>query len=184
MCIRDRLIIESKGRISIIGSIAGTLSSATWGPYSMTKHAMEAYADALKEEMDKFGVHVSLIEPGTYKSKIADSALERMEKRNQTAESSQFQAEMTESVNWLAAFQETSGDPAEVAEVVMDALFEENPQPRYLVVPNREQAHWTINRAMERLVEQNSRQQFRFDRDALIEMLDASLEKQGGAPAP
>src|SRR5210317_2143371 len=105
------LIIESKGRISIIGSIAGTLSSATWGPYSMTKHAMEAYADALKDEMKKFDVHVSLVEPGTYKSRIADSALERMEKRNQTPEGSQFQAEMTESVNWLAAFQETSGDP-------------------------------------------------------------------------
>ena len=107
-----------------------------------------------------------------------------MEKRNQTPEGSQFQAEMTESVNWLAAFQETSGDPAEVAEVVMDALFEQNPQPRYLVVPNREQAHWTINRAMERLVEQNSRQQFRFDREALIEMLDASLDKQGEPIAP
>jgi len=178
------LIIESKGRISIIGSIAGTLSSATWGPYSMTKHAMEAYADALKDEMAKFGVYVSLIEPGTYKSKIAESALNRMEKRNQLTASSQFQAEMSESVNWLAAFQEESGDPAEVAEVVMDALFEDKPEPRYLVVPNREQAHWTINRAMERLVEQNSRQQFRFDRETLIEMLDASLNTQGKASAP
>ncbi len=43
------LIIESKGRISVIGSISGTLSSATWGPYSMTKFAMEAYADALAD---------------------------------------------------------------------------------------------------------------------------------------
>ncbi len=178
------LIIESKGRISIIGSIAGTLSSATWGPYSMTKHAMEAYADALKDEMGKFGVHVSLIEPGTYKSKIAKSALDRMGKRDQLTENSQFQAEMNESVNWLAAFQEESGDPAEVAVVVMDALFEDQPTPRYMVVPNQEQAHWTINRAMERLVEQNSRQQFRFDREALIEMLDASLNKHEKASAP
>ena len=66
----------------------------------------------------------------------------------------------------------------------MDALFEDKPEPRYLVVPNREQAHWTINRAMERLVEQNSRQQFRFDRETLIEMLDASLNTQGKASAP
>ena len=53
-----------------------------------------------------------------------------------------------------------------------------------MVVPNQEQAHWTINRAMERLVEQNSRQQFRFDREALIEMLDASLNKHEKASAP
>ncbi|MEO2023073.1 MAG: SDR family oxidoreductase [Pirellulaceae bacterium] len=175
------LIIESKGRISIIGSIAGTLSSATWGPYSMTKHAMEAYADALKDEMRKFGVHVSLVEPGTYKSKITQSALNRMEQRNQTLENSQYQAEMTDSINWLAAFQDESGDPAEVAEVVMHALFDEAPKSRYLIVPNQEQAHWTINRAMERLVEQNADQKFSYDREALIEMLDASLAKQKGS---
>jgi NAD(P)-dependent dehydrogenase (short-subunit alcohol dehydrogenase family) len=172
------LIIDSKGRITIIGSIAGTLSSATWGPYSMTKHAMEAYADALKDEMKKFDVQVSLVEPGTYKSKITQSALDRMEQRNQSLENSQFQAEMTESVNWLAAFEEQSGDPAEVAEVVMHALFDDSPKSRYLIVPNQEQAHWTINRAMERLVEQNADQKFSYDREALIEMLDAAMARQ------
>jgi len=172
------LIIESKGRISIIGSIAGTLSSATWGPYAMTKHAMEAYADALADEMRQFDVKVSLIEPGTYKSKIAQNALDRMEARNQSAEDSQFQAAMDESVNWLTAFERDSGDPAEVAEVVMKALFDDNPRPRYLVVPNQQQAYWTINRAIERMVEQNHDQKYSYDRDALVEMLDAALAKQ------
>jgi len=174
------LIIESKGRISVIGSIAGTLSSATWGPYSMTKHAMEAYADALADEMQQFDVKVSLIEPGTYKSKIAQSALERMEERNQSAEESQFRASMDESVNWLSAFEKESGDPAEVAEVVMKALFDDNPKPRYLIVPNEQQAHWTISSAIERMVEQNHDQKFSYDRAALIEMLDAALAKQAG----
>ena len=175
------LIIESKGRIGIMGSIAGTLSSATWGPYAMTKHAMEAYADALADEMRQFGVKVSLIEPGTYKSKIAQNALDRMEARNQSAEDSQFQAAMDESVNWLTAFERDSGDPAEVAEAVMQALFDENPKPRYLVVPNQQQAYWTINRAIERMVEQNQDQKYSYDRDALVEMLDAALAKQPGA---
>jgi len=152
------LIIESKGRIGIMGSIAGTLSSATWGPYAMTKHAMEAYADALADEMRQFGVKVSLIEPGTYKSKIAQNALDRMEARNQSAEDSQFQAAMDESVNWLTAFERDSGDPAEVAEAVMQALFDD-----------------------ERMVEQNQDQKYSYDRDALVEMLDAALAKQPGA---
>jgi NAD(P)-dependent dehydrogenase (short-subunit alcohol dehydrogenase family) len=172
------LIIESKGRISIIGSIAGTLSSATWGPYSMTKHAMEAYADALADEMKQFDVKVSLIEPGTYKSKIAQSALDRMEKRKQSTDGSQFQAAMDESVNWLSAFEKDSGDPTEVAEVVMEALFDDNPKPRYLIVPNEQQARWTISSAIERMVEQNHDQKFSYDRAALIEMLDAAIAKQ------
>lgn len=178
------LIIESKGRISIIGSISGTLSSATWGPYSMTKFAMEAFADALADEMKQFDVIVSLVEPGAYKSKIGRSALDRMGERNQSTADSQFQEAMDGSVNWLSAFENDAGDPTEVAEVVMKALFDDNPKPRYLIVPNEQQAHWTINRAIERMVEQNHDQKFSYDRTALIEMLDAAIAKQNGVGQP
>ncbi len=174
------LIIESKGRISVMGSISGTLSDATWGPYSMTKHAMEAFADALADEMKQFGVSVSLIQPGAYRSNIGKSALDRMEKQNQSAADSQFKAQMNESINWLNRFEKDHGDPTEVAEVVMKSLFEDHPKPRYLVVPTQEQAYWTINRAIERMVEQNSDQKFSYDRAELIEMLDAALAKRAG----
>jgi len=121
------LIIESQGRISIVGSISGTLSSATWGPYSMTKFAMEAFADALADEMKSFGVKVSLIEPGAYRSNIGKSALERMEKRNLSADDSQLKGAMDETVDWLGLFENDHGNPAEVAEAVMKALFDDNP---------------------------------------------------------
>jgi len=172
------LIIESKGRISVIGSISGTLSDATWGPYSMTKHAMEAFADALKDEMKQFGVSVSLIEPGAYRSDIGKSALDRMQQHKQPTTRPQFEKQMDESVNWLNRFEKDHGDPTEVAEVVVKSMSDDNPKPRYLIVPNREQAYWTINRAIERMVEQNSDQKFSYDRAALIEMLDAALAKQ------
>jgi NAD(P)-dependent dehydrogenase (short-subunit alcohol dehydrogenase family) len=174
------LIIESKGRISVIGSISGTLSDATWGPYSMTKHAMEAFADALADEMKQFGVSVSLIQPGAYRSNIGKSALDRMERQNQSAADSQFKAQMNESIKWLNRFEKDHGDPTEVAEVVMKSLFDDHPKPRYLVVPTQEQAYWTINRAIERMVEQNSGQKFSYDRAELIEMLDAALAKRDG----
>lgn len=174
------LIIESKGRISVIGSISGTLSGATWGPYSMTKHAMEAFADALADEMKLFDVRVSLIEPGAYRSSIGKSALDRMAKKDQSAAHSQFKEQMNESINWLTRFEKDHGDPTEVAEVVMQSLFDDHPKPRYLIVPNQEQAYWTINRAIERMVEQNSDQKFSYDRAQLIEMLDAALAKQAG----
>lgn len=174
------LIIESKGRISIIGSISGTLAPATWGPYSMTKFAMEAFADALADEMKSFGVHVSLIEPGAYRSSIGKSALARMDERNQSADDSQLKAAMIESVNWLKRFEDGQGDPAEVAAAVMKALFDDNPKPRYLTVPTQEQAFWTINRAIERMVEQNHDHKYSYDREDLIEMLDAALAKQSG----
>jgi len=57
----------------------------------------------------------------------------------------------------------------------MHALFDANPKPRYLVVPNEEQAQWTIYRAIERMVEQNNDQKYSYDRAALIEMLDKAM---------
>ena len=178
------LIIESKGRISIIGSISGTLSSATWGPYSMTKFAMEAYADALADEMKPLGVQVSLVEPGAYRSNIGKSAMERMAKQDQEASNPQFKAAMDESIDWLKLFENDHGDPREVAAAVMKALFDENPKMRYLVVPTQEQAYWTIYRAIERMVEQNHDQRFSYDRDELIELLDAALARQSKGDAP
>ena len=172
------LVIESKGRISIISSISGTLAGATWGPYSMSKHAMEAFGDSLADEMKRFGVKVSLIEPGTYRSKIGESAAGRMKQRDQSNDGSQFQADMNESMEWVTTTLANSGDPNEVAEAVMHALFDANPKPRYLVVPNQEQAQWTINRAMERLVELNASQKYSYDREALIKMLDQAMAKQ------
>jgi NAD(P)-dependent dehydrogenase (short-subunit alcohol dehydrogenase family) len=174
------LIIESKGRISVIGSISGTLASATWGPYSMSKHAMEAFADALADEMKQFDVSVSLIEPGTYRSSIGKSALDRMEQQDQSAADSQFEKQMNDSINWLNRFEKDAGDPTQVAEVVMKSLFDDHPRPRYLIVPNQQQAYRTINRAIERMVEQNGDQKFSYDRAELIEMLDAALAKQAG----
>jgi hypothetical protein len=103
-----------------------------------------------------------------------------MERQNQSAADSQFKAQMNESINWLNRFEKDHGDPTEVAEVVMKSLFDDHPKPRYLVVPTQEQAYWTINRAIERMVEQNSGQKFSYDRAELIEMLDAALAKRDG----
>ena len=179
------LIMESKGRISIISSISGTLAGSTWGPYSMSKHAMEAFGDSLAEEMERFGVKVSLIEPGTYRSKIGDNAVNRMAQRKQTVEGSEFKTDLNESVEWVTTHISQSGDPNEVAEAVMHALFNDNPKPRYLVVPNQEQAQWTINRAIERVVEQNYQQKYSYERGELIEMLDRAMGEQGAtAPRP
>ncbi len=84
------LIIESKGRITTISSISGILSGTLFGPYSMSKHAMEAYGDSLAHEMAKFDVKVSLVEPGNYKSQIGQNLKKRMESKGITDEDSQY----------------------------------------------------------------------------------------------
>jgi NAD(P)-dependent dehydrogenase (short-subunit alcohol dehydrogenase family) len=169
------LIIESKGRITTTGSIAGILSSAMFGPYSMTKHAMEAFTDSLADEMERFGVKVSVIEPGTYQSKIGQNMADRSRKQGGTADGSAFKADIESRLEWATKDLANSGDPIEVAQAAQMALFDENPKRRYLVVPNQGQAERTIGKALEELAQLNQDQKYSFSRDELVKMLDAAL---------
>jgi NAD(P)-dependent dehydrogenase (short-subunit alcohol dehydrogenase family) len=172
------LIVESQGRITTIGSIAGTLSPATLGAYSMTKHAMEAFTDALAAEMAPQGVVVNIVEPGNYKSKISASAFNRLvtEKVAAGQELTENQKAMqARGANDRSQFK----DPDEVADAVMLALFAEDSKLRYMVVPNPGEAAYTIGKAVEELVQLNEGQQFSYDREGLIKLLDAALAPEG-----
>ena len=46
---------------------------------------------------------------------------------------------------------------------------------RYMVVPNAEEAGWTIARAIEELVQLNEWQAYSYDREELIAMLDKAM---------
>jgi hypothetical protein len=58
---------------------------------------------------------------------------------------------------------------------VEQALFEPNPKRRYLVVPNQDEAEFTIKKQIEQLVQLNEGQPYTYDREALIKMLDEVL---------
>ena len=168
------LIIASKGRITTTGSISGILSGTLFGPYSMSKHAMEAFTDSLAKEMAKFDVKVSIIEPGNYDSKIGENVLKRMQARNFNPEDSLYREEFAEMLAYLGDI--TSGaDPVDVAQAAEHALFDANPKRRYLVVPNQEEAGWTINKQIEELAQLNQGHKYSYTRDQLVEMLDAAL---------
>lgn len=170
------LIMESKGRISTISSISGILAGSMWGPYSMSKHAIEAFGDSLAREMERFGVKVSLIEPGTYNSAIGQNLLKRMERRGQSLEDSLFREDMEGTLEWLKRFDGNSGDPADVAKAALHAMTSDSPKHRYLVVPDQEQAGWTIRKILEETVQLNQEQAFSYNRDELVGILDELLK--------
>jgi len=170
------LVIESKGRITTIGSISGILSGTLFGPYSMTKHSMEAYADSLAREMERFDVQVSIIEPGNYKSKIGKSLKKRLDAQGADFEDSAYREEMERMMARVGQADEQK-DPDEVAEAVYHALFDENPKMRYMVVPYEKQAEITIRKAIQEMVELNEGQPYTYDRNTLVKMLDEALEE-------
>lgn len=168
------LLIESKGRITTTGSISGFVVWGFGGPYTMSKHAVEAFTDALAAEMAPFGVVVSVVEPGNYKSQIMASMRDRMLKSGYTAEGSLYK-------NQLAGLLEQPMDrgqykePDEVAAAFLHALTDVHPKRRYMVVPNQREAEITIRAAIARIVQLNEEQPYSYSREELIGLLDEAL---------
>lgn len=172
------LIIDSQGRITTIGSISGINTSNFGAQYSMSKHAVEAYTDGLAQELEKFGVQVSVIEPGNYNSEIGLTAQKRLA-GSLSAESSPYYSE--ELAAWFSRSWDRNKykDPDEVSEAAMHALFAEKPLRRYMVVPAEPEAAWAIDKVIQELVEFNQWQAYSYSREQLIEKLDAALKAAG-----
>ena len=152
------LLIESKGRVTTIGSISGILASKDLNAYAMSKHAMEAFTDSLATELAPLGVIVNVVEPGNFNSEIGASATKRTGVETRFTKRSQYK------------------EPVEVAAAVELALFEPTPKRRYMVTPDQNEAEYTIRKQLAQLAQLNERQPYSYDRDTLVKMLDEALK--------
>lgn len=167
------LLMESGGRTTTIGSISGFLAGPG-GSYSMSKAAAELYTDSLAEELEESGVHVSIVEPGGYQSRIRDKMAERL-----LAEAEASEAGITDEVRARAARLRASNaslkEPDEVAAAVLELMTATNPRRRYMVTPNEEQADSTIRAALQRALELNEGHRYSMSRDELVALLEELL---------
>jgi NAD(P)-dependent dehydrogenase (short-subunit alcohol dehydrogenase family) len=178
------LIIESTGRIVNISSISGILDGMFWAPYTMTKHALETYTDALAKEMALFDVEVSAVNPGNYKSRIGTKEAVTLAKQPYAQPGSPYAEAIAGHIEYLSD-RSMYKEPDEVSAAIMQALFDESPKPNYLVVPSEEEAGWTIRRIIQEMAELNADQEYTYSDEELIEMLKeatAAERKRGAAP--
>ncbi len=168
------MIIESGGRISNMGSISGIGSGQFFSQYSMSKHAIEAFTDSLAAEMAPLGVHVSVIEPGNYDSKIAESAWQRMQEKGYFSGDSLY-AEQLKTFMERPTDRSIYKEPDDVADAALHAMFSDAPKRRYMTVPNEGEARWAIGSMIRELAELNDWQAYSFTREELIAMLDEAM---------
>ena len=163
------LIIESRGRIVNIGSIAGSIGIEFLGAYSMSKHAIEAYTDSLAKELSRFGVHVSIVAPGDYETNIWKDDIAKARMAGVVADNSPY-AEAYRAWIELVANLELK-QPDEVADTVLDALSAETPERRYLVVPDEGEMAWVMGSIIERVAEMNHGHPHAYSEEELSQML-------------
>jgi NAD(P)-dependent dehydrogenase (short-subunit alcohol dehydrogenase family) len=61
------------GHIFNISSVFGLIAGAGWGIYCATKFAVEGLSEALAQETTPFGIHVTIIEPGYFRTNFLNS---------------------------------------------------------------------------------------------------------------
>ncbi|MEM7704577.1 MAG: SDR family NAD(P)-dependent oxidoreductase [Pseudomonadota bacterium] len=166
------LLMESKGRISTIGSISGVTSGRLMGPYGMSKHAIESFTDSLAAEMAKLDVAVSVIEPGNFRSDIMKNMKQRSDDQSSDAPESLFDAEISRFAGFTQTDRSRHLAPTPVALATLDFLSAEQPKRRYLVAPNAREAEFAIRSALKRVAELNHDQPYSQSREALITTLD------------
>jgi NAD(P)-dependent dehydrogenase (short-subunit alcohol dehydrogenase family) len=122
----------ARGRIVLVGSIAGTSALPFLGPYAISKFALEAMADALRVELAPDGIHVSLIRPGTIRTPIWTKPQPLAD--TLSAEAVQRYGDRIAAMRKFAAARAAKAAPVEsVVEAIEHALTAEKPHTRYLV---------------------------------------------------
>ena len=65
---------QRKGHIIQLSSVLGINALPTMGLYSATKFAVEGFSEALQAEVKDFGIHVTMIEPNSFKTDFFGSS--------------------------------------------------------------------------------------------------------------
>jgi NAD(P)-dependent dehydrogenase (short-subunit alcohol dehydrogenase family) len=123
-----------RGRIVNMSSIAGKVTMPILGPYSSSKFALEAISDAMRIELHPFGIHVVIIEPGYIRTDMERAAQDLSSTYVAGAERSPYRVVYE---GFRRAWDETTRGskdvPEDCARVILRALTETPPRPRYVV---------------------------------------------------
>jgi NAD(P)-dependent dehydrogenase (short-subunit alcohol dehydrogenase family) len=115
------------GAIVNVSSVAGRLAVAGHGHYSAVKHALEAMSEVLAQEVQRFGIRVSIVEPGVVVTPIFSKA-----KRWADPASPYFDHVR----RLLLLYQKQmphAAQPADAAQVIYEAATTSSPRLRWLV---------------------------------------------------
>ncbi|WP_428262063.1 SDR family oxidoreductase [Haliangium sp.] len=124
-----RMRERGSGRIINISSIGGLMSLPFQGMYCASKFALEAMTEALRLEVRAFGIKVSLVEPGDFRTGFTAHRV-----RVQPEHGSSAYADQMETTLAIAERDEQAGpDPILIAKLVEKIIRKRNPKLRYAV---------------------------------------------------
>ena len=116
---------RKRGRIINVGSLAAWVGEPGEAFYSASKHALAGYSEALRHEVWPLGIHVSLVEPGAFKTNVLAAASQSsIRMHDYDAVRRAISRTMQNSLR-------RAGDPGCVAQVILNVARARSPLLRY-----------------------------------------------------
>ncbi len=122
---------RQSGLIINISSLAGLIGLPFQGFYSASKYALEGYSEALRIELEPFGVRVVLVEPGDFNTNFTEHR-----QYTKKALMGDYKDYCRKAVQAAIRSEKKGDNPFRVAQRINFIIEEENPKLRWRIGPN------------------------------------------------
>ncbi len=150
-----------RGRIINMSSAAGKVALPMFGAYSGSKFALEGMSDALRLELYPFGVDVVVIEPGYIRTGFQSISADLSSSYGAPSRASAY-AVLYESFRrtTTSARNRSQYTPEDCARVVLRAVEDDPPRPRYTVTRTARLAAWAKRLLPDRVLDRSLRRAY------------------------
>jgi NAD(P)-dependent dehydrogenase (short-subunit alcohol dehydrogenase family) len=124
---------QRSGTIVNVSSMGGEITFPLGAWYHASKHALEAYSDALRQEVKRFGIDVVLIQPGLIRTEFGDVTANGVRELSGHGPYRDLAEGLAESTEALYREHSKASDPSVVAATIRRAIETASPRPRYPV---------------------------------------------------
>jgi NADP-dependent 3-hydroxy acid dehydrogenase YdfG len=111
---------QRSGHIINISSITGYSAYAGFGVYSSTKFAVEGLSEALHLELAPLGIHVTVVEPGFFRTDVLDTSRSLIEAAARIPDYAETAGAMRDAVPSINHQQ--PGDPVKLAQALLELV--------------------------------------------------------------
>ncbi|MEO3876492.1 oxidoreductase [Nonomuraea sp. B12E4] len=121
------------GTIVNVSSIGGEIALPLGCWYYASKHALEAYSDTLRMEVEPFGINVVIIQPGIIKTEFEDRTAQDLREVSGTSAYGEMAEAMANRAETQLGDNTQGSDPGVVATTIRQAIEAGKPETRYAV---------------------------------------------------
>ena len=133
---------QGSGTIVNVSSIGGEIALPLGCWYYASKHALEAYSDSLRMEVEPFGIDVVIIQPGIIKTEFEDRTAQDLRDISGATAYGKMAEAMARQAEAQLGENSQGSDPGVVATAIRQAIEAAKPETRYAV-------GWTAEQLLE-----------------------------------